>query len=191
MEGGGDVTRLLQLVRDGSEDSAGELFALLYGEMRGMASALFRSQRASHTLQPTALVHEAYLKMIRPGSDPDRWQDRAHFCRVAAKAMRQILVNHARDKSALKRGGGQAAQRLTIIEGLVPEFGNELEVLAVHEALEELAKLDERQARIAELRFFAGLTTPEAAEALGVSPRTVELDWTMAKQFLADRLGED
>jgi RNA polymerase sigma factor (TIGR02999 family) len=189
MQGGGDVTRLLQLVRDGSEESAGELFGLLYGEMRAMASGMFRSQKASHTLQPTALVHEAYLKMIRPGSDPGRWQDRTHFCRVAAKAMRQILVNHARDKAALKRGGGQAAQRLTIIDGLVPEFGNELEVLAVHEALEELAKLDERQSRIAELRFFAGLTTAEAAEALGVSPRTVELDWTMAKQFLADRLG--
>jgi RNA polymerase sigma factor (TIGR02999 family) len=178
-----EITLLLERVRSGEEEAAGELFGELYGQLHGLAAAIFRSQRGNHTLQPTALVHETYLKMIRPGATP--WQDRAHFCGVAAKAMRQILVNHARDKQALKRGG--AAGRVTL-SGAVGEGGPDLDVLDVHEALEELARLDARQARIAELRFFAGLNTQEVAEVVGVAPRTVELDWKMAKDWLAGRL---
>jgi RNA polymerase sigma-70 factor (ECF subfamily) len=178
----GDATVLLHRLRDGDGEAAGELFGLLYGELHGLAGRIFRSQRRDHTLQPTALVHEAYLKMVKPGSE---WQDRAHFCGVAAKAMRQILVNHARDRQALKRGGG--AGRVTLSDA-ARASGPDVEVLAVHEALEELARLDARQARIAELRFFAGLNTREVAEVVGVAPRTVELDWKMAKDWLAQRL---
>ena len=178
----GDVTVLLQRLRDGEPDAASALFDQLYGELRLLADALFRSQKKSHTLQPTALVHEAYLKMIKPGAE---WQDRVHFFAVSAKAMRQILVNHARDRSAQKRGGG--AQRVTLADAPLPE--PDLDVLAVHDALEELAQLDPRQAQLAELRFFAGLNNKEIAEALSLGLRTVELDWKMAKDFLAQRLG--
>ena len=179
----GDVTVLLHRLRDGEPEAANALFQRLYGELRGLADVLFRSQRRDHTLQPTVLVHEAYLKMLRPDAE---WKDRAHFFAVAAKAMRQILVNHARDKAALKRGGG-AAQRVTMADAPAP--GLDVDVLAVHEALQELAKLDERQAQLAELRFFGGLNNKEIAEVLGVSLRTVELDWKMAKDQLSQRLG--
>ncbi|MHC4940081.1 MAG: sigma-70 family RNA polymerase sigma factor [Planctomycetota bacterium] len=181
----GDATVILGRLRDGDPDAAEELFGVLYPQLRNLAGAVFRSQKANHTLQPTALVHEAYIKMMKPGA---AWEDRAHFCSVAAKAMRQILVNHARDRAALKRGGGAVGRSLTVADA-IDEGGQELDILALHEALEELARLDERQAKIAELRFFGGLANKEVAEALGVSLRTVELDWSMAKGWLASRLG--
>jgi len=183
----GEVTVLLHRLRDGEADAESELFTALYPELKALAGHIFRSQRANHTLEPTALVHEAYLKMIKPGAATP--QDRAHFCAVAAKAMRQILVNHARDKNAQKRGGKEPGRRVTLAELMNFDLAGNLDVLAVHEALEELAKLDERQARLAELRFFAGLTNSESAEVLGVSLRSVELDWQMAKAWLAERLG--
>ena len=183
----GEVTVLLGRVRGGDADAAGELFGLCYDELRALAGALFRSQHAQHTLQPTAVLHEAFLKMFKPGSSSE-WQDRAHFFAVAARAMRQVLVNHARDRSAQKRGGGLEGGRVTMSDAADSAFGRETEVLAVHEALEDLQNLDERQARIAELRFFAGLTTAEVAEVLGISTRSVELDWKMAKDWLAQRL---
>jgi RNA polymerase sigma factor (TIGR02999 family) len=182
---------MLSRVRAGDSVAAGELFSLLYGELRGLAGALFRSQKARHTLQPTALVNEAFLKIMKPADGPSPWEDRAHFFAVAARAMRQILVNHARDRSAQKRGGALDARRVTLSGAAAPGGPDELDVLAVDEALEALAALDERQARIAELRFFAGLTNKEVAEATGRSLRSVELDWTMAKSFLASRLGDD
>ncbi|MEN8148585.1 MAG: ECF-type sigma factor [Planctomycetota bacterium] len=188
MENAGDVTLLLSRVRDGDGAAAGEMFDLLYPQLHGLAAAIFSSQRANHTLQPTALVNEAFLKIVKPGKDPAPWQDRAHFLAVAARAMRQILVNHARDKSAAKRGGGQDRRRLTLAEVAGPGQGRELEVLAVDEALADLSKLDPEQAQIAELRFFAGLTNKEVAEAIGRSLRTVELEWRMAKGWLAERL---
>ncbi len=159
---------------------ADALFGALYDELHAHARRLFSSQNVGHTLQPTAVVHEAYLKMGSGG-----WNDRAHFFRTAAQAMRQILVNHARDRSALKRGGG-TAQRVTLADAAVP--GRDLDVLAIHEALEELAAVNERHARLAELKFFAGLTNEEAGEALGTALRTVELDWKMAKTWMAERL---
>jgi len=184
----GDCTVLLGRLRDGDPDAAEQLFGVLYSELHRLAGAIFRSQRSSHTLQPTALVHEAYLKMIRPEAE---WQDRAHFCGVAAKAMRQILINHARDRAALKRGGGAPVRSLTVSDAVEAQGGGgELDILALNEALENLAELDARQASIAELRFFGGLTNKEVAESLGVSLRTVELDWSMAKGWLASRLGD-
>jgi len=182
----GDVTLLIRRLRDGEDEAAGELFSLLYPELHAMAGRIFRSQKSDHTLAPTALVHEAYLKMVKPGAEPG-WQDRVHFCRVAARAMRQVLVNHARDRAALKRGGDRKAQRLTFIDAASPG-PREIDVVAVHEALEELGTLDPRQVSIAELRFFAGLNNPEIAEVLGLSLRTVELDWKMAKDWLARKL---
>ena len=176
---------LLGRLRDGDADAGEELFGLLYPQLRNLAGAIFRSQNPNHTLQPTALVHEAYLKIMKPGA---RWEDRAHFCGVAAKAMRHNLVNHARDGAALKRGGGAPVRSLTVADA-VEAGGAELEILALNEALEDLAQLDPRQAQIAELRFFGGLTNKEVAEALGVSLRTVEFDWSMAKGWFASRLG--
>ena len=167
----GDVTVILHRLRDGEAEAGNELFTMLYGELRVLADALFRSQRRDHTLEPTAVVHEAYLKML--GGKKGEWQDRAHFFAVAARAMRQVLVNHARDKAALKRGGGQAGGRVTLADAAAQDVASEL---------------DERQARIAELRFFAGLNHPEIAEVLGRSLRSVELDWKMAKDWLAQRL---
>lgn len=175
----------LERARAGEPGAEQELFGLLYGELRALADRVFRSQRRDHTLQPTALVHEAYLKLARPGGKG--WNDRAHFMNLAARAMRQILVNHARDKNAEKRGGALAGHRVTL-SGLAGELDDRLEVLAVDAALEELSTLDERQGRVAELRVFGGLTNQETAQVVGVSLRTVEMEWKMAKAWLTDRL---
>jgi RNA polymerase sigma factor (TIGR02999 family) len=157
------------------------LLAILYDELHGIAGALMRRERPDHTLQPTALVHEAYLKLV--GSSPPRLNDRAHFLSVAARAMRQVLVDHARAHRAARRGGGW--RRVTLDEALTPSAPNELEVLDLDLALGRLAALDERAARVAEMRVFAGMTVAEAAEALGVSPRTVDGDWAMARAWLS------
>ena len=183
-----EVTTILKRLRDGEDAAGGELFERLYPELRAMAARLFRSQRAGHTLQPTALLNEAYLKIVRPGGGD--FADRAHFLAVAARAMRQILVNHARDRSAAKRGGDVDRRRVTLSGEAAPGSDRALDVLVVDDALTALRELDERQAKIAELRCFGGLTNREVAEALGVSLRTVELDWRMAKSFLARHLGE-
>jgi RNA polymerase sigma factor (TIGR02999 family) len=183
-----EVTQLLERLRNGEDGAVASLLPLVYAELRDIAGRLFRAQRPGHTLQPTALVHEAYIKVL--GSGEGHWKDRAHFLSVAAIAMRQILVNHARDRQALKRGGPDARViTLTDVAGL-GEL-DALDVLAVHEALDALHRLDPRQAKIAELRVFGSLTLDEAAEVVGISRRTVALDWKMAKSFLAKRLGGD
>ena len=187
--GNSEVTRILDRVRAGDSKAANDLLPLVYEELRAAAGQLFRSQEPSHTLQPTALVHEAYLKMVKAEeASPDSWKDRAHFFRVAAKAMRQILINRARDKKAAKRGGDIQRERMTWCAADSSEGGREADVLNIHEALEKLAQLDERQAAISEMRCFGGLTVDEIAEVLGVSKRTVELDWKMAKGWLATQL---
>jgi RNA polymerase sigma factor (TIGR02999 family) len=183
----GDATRLLDRVRAGDAEAEGLLFARLYDDMRRIAGRLFRSQRADHTLGSTALVHEAYLKIAGAGSEAT-WKDSAHALAVAARAMRQVLANHARDRAAQKRGGAAARARVTLA-GVAGAGGDEVDAIEFHEALERLSSLDARQGRIAEMRLLAGLSTEQIATLLGVSTRTVELDWRMAKRELARGLG--
>lgn len=182
----GETTRLLDRVRLGDAMAAEAVFARLYDDMHRIAAKLFRSQRRDHTLAPTALVHEAYLKMAGAGSEK-HWKDSVHALAVAARAMRQVLANHARDRQADKRGGQEARERLTLA-GVAGSEGD-VDLVAFHEALERLSALDERQGRIAELRILGGLEIEQIATLLGVSTRTVELDWRMAKQSLSKWLG--
>lgn len=170
-----------------------EEFEAVYAQLHAIAGRLFRSQAPGHTLQPTAVLHEAYLKLAGgAGRDAARWQDRAHFVNLAARAMRQVLVNHARDRSAHKRGGGEVPwRRITLDPHLGADLGrSELDLIHLDDELARLAGLDERQARIVELRVFGGLSHPEIAELLEVSLRTVELDWKMARSWLATRFGD-
>ena len=180
--------QLLARVRSGDAAAAGELFTVLHDELRGIAGRMFRGQPSDHTLQPTAVLNEACIKLLRASADgPKDWKDRAHFLNLAARAMRQVLVSHARDGAARKRGGDAVRVTLGDVEG--GNLSAAPDVLDVDSALTELRELDERQAQVAELRFFGGLENREIAEALGVSLRTVELDWRMAKTWLARRLG--
>lgn len=179
----GETTRLLDRVRAGDAKAAEAVFARLYDDMHRIAARLFRSQRRDHTLAPTALVHEAYLKMAGAGSEK-HWKDSVHALAVAARAMRQVLANHARDRAAGKRGGDEVRERLTLAGVAGPGGDRDVDLVAFHEALEKLAALDERQGRIAELRILGGLEIAQVATLLGVSERTVELDWRMAKQAL-------
>jgi RNA polymerase sigma factor (TIGR02999 family) len=175
---------------DGPRALTGEGFEDLHAELHEIACRLFRSQGPRHTLQATALVNEAYVKIARGKPVSRRFRDRTHLLAVAATAMRQILVNHARDRAALKRGGGAGLRRVTL-SGVAGDPGGTGDVLAVNEALADLADLVPRQARITEMKFFGGMTNREIASALGVSLRTVELDWTMAKGWLSERLVAD
>ncbi len=184
------VTDILQRVRAGDASAQAELLPLVYDRLRLIAARLVRGERAGHTLEPTELVHEAFLRLVGPdASGAIGWNDRTHFFAVAATAMRRILVSHARAKRARKRGSDW--RRISVGRLAAASDRSDWDVLDIHQALEALAALSERQARIAELRFFAGLTVEEAAEALAISPRTVELDWRMAKTFLAGRLRGD
>lgn len=185
-----DVTQILQEVSGGDKDAPARLMPLVYDELRRLANHYLRQERPDHTLQPTALVHEAYLKLI----DQSRvdWQNRAHFFGVAAQSMRRILVDHARGHRASKRGGVQ--QKLTLDEAVDYSQSRDIDLVALDDALNLLAELDQRQSRIVELRFFGGLTIEETAEALGVSPATVKVDWSMAKAWLRreiSRTGSD
>jgi RNA polymerase sigma factor (TIGR02999 family) len=157
---------------------------MVYDELHRIASRAMRRERADHTLQPTALVHEAYVRLVR--GDDVAWQDRAHFLGIAAHVMRQVLVDHARKKHAARRGGHAA--RVTLTEGGLGRPDDAPELLDLHHALERFAAIDERAARVAELRLFAGATVPETAEALGVSKRTVDMDWAAARMWLTREL---
>ncbi|MGC4032414.1 MAG: ECF-type sigma factor [Tepidisphaeraceae bacterium] len=181
-----DVTLMLE--RMGTDASAArDLLPLLYDELHTMAKRQFASQRADHTLQPTVLVHEAFIKML--GGSNAQFANRKHFFAVAAIAMRQILVNHAREKSAEKRGGGKKAAEYD--DNLVSvDDAPTLDVLALNEALEKLQAIDERKHKVVELRFFAGLTVPEVAEVLDVSVTTIESEWRAARAWLVMQLGE-
>ena len=175
-----DVTRLLGDLRNGNEEAVAKLVPLLYRELRRMAGAYLNSERRNHTLQPTALVHEAYLRLV--DQKDVQWQNRQHFFGVSAQVMRRILVDHARSHEAVKRGG--AVPRVSLDEAIVISKARSAELLALDEALTRLAALDPRQARIIELRFFGGLTVEETAQVLGISPATVKRDWNMAKAWL-------
>jgi RNA polymerase sigma-70 factor, ECF subfamily len=181
----GDVTALLLAWGRGESDARERLIPLVYAELRRIAAGAMAAERRDHTLEPTALVHETYLKLVRqPGVT---WQSRAHFFGVAARLMRQVLVDHARGHAAAKRGGGKP--RLTLDSALAAAAGgNEIELLALDDALTALSAIDDDQARIVELRFFGGLSVPETAEALGISPATVKREWAIARAWLFRRL---
>lgn len=181
-----DVTGILEgLDRQPVSPEEGEaLFEAVYEELRRIARRLMSGQRPDHTLQPTALVHEAYLKLADSRRVP--WQGRAHFMRVAARAMRQILINHARDRAAGKRGGGW--RRVTLNGDVAGRPDRGLELLELDDALRRLAEKDGRMAQVVELRVFAGMKVREVAHVLGVSPRTVDNDWKVAKLWLTDEL---
>jgi RNA polymerase sigma factor (TIGR02999 family) len=175
-----EVTGLLLAWSDGEQTALEKLMPLVYAELHRLAKHYMRREHAGHTLQTSALVNEAYLRLIDARSV--RWQNRAHFFAVSAQIMRRILVDFARAKQNLKHGGG--ARQVTLDEGLVvsPESGADL--LALDEALERLAVLNERQSRVVELRYFGGLNEDEVAEALKVSSRTVRSDWSLARAWL-------
>ncbi len=175
-----DATVLLAELAKGDRQAAVKLIPLVYDELRRLAGRYMRRERSDHTLQATAVVHEAYLKLVR--NPPVACHDRVHFFGIAAQAMRQILVDHARGHTREKRGAGQ--QVVSLEEELVfsPEKSGEL--LKLHESLQRLTKLDPRQGRIVELRFFGGLTVEETAHVLGISPKTVKREWSMAKAWL-------
>jgi len=174
----GQISRLLRAWRDGDSDAPQRLIPLVYPELHRLAQQRVKHERAGNSLQPTAVVHEAYLRLVGAGVN---WQDRAHFFAVAAQTMRRILVDHARTRLAKKREGGQHLSLLVTIEASEPRG---VELLDLDAALTRLAEADPERARVVELRFFGGLTIEETAEALGRSTATVKRDWTFAKAFL-------
>ncbi|HTP70029.1 MAG TPA: sigma-70 family RNA polymerase sigma factor [Dongiaceae bacterium] len=175
-----EVTLLLRQVSTGNQEAVSKLIPLVYRELHRVAENHLRLERPDHTLQPTALVHEAFLKLVAQ-KDAD-WQGRAHFFAVASQLMRRILVDYARGRLSAKRGGRQVRLPLDKVFVLAPGHCDEL--LALDESLERLEKLDARQSRVVELRFFGGLTVEEAAKVLDVSPKTVKREWSMAKAWL-------
>ena len=179
------ITQLLAEWGKGDQAALEKLMPLVYSELRRLASNYLRRERAEHTLQPTALVNEAYLKLIDQHNA--KWQNRAHFFGISAQLMRRILVDHARQYQAQKRGGSEK-QRISItnVENLARE--SELDLLALNEALEELTRMDEQQGRIVEMKFFGGLSIDEIAEVLGIGHATVERDWKMARAWLRRQL---
>ncbi len=181
------VTQLLAELRAGRPDVAEQVLPLVYDELRAIAARHMRRERPGHTLQATALVHDAFLKLV----DQTRveWQDRAHFFAIASQAMRRILVDHARARAAAKRGAGAAAVSMdeTVLLGEQSALSPE-ELLSLDAALDELASLDPGHARIVELRYFGGMTIEETAAALGMSPATLKREWSLARAWLRRRL---
>lgn len=177
-----DVTRILYAIEDGDAKAATELLPLVYDQLRRIAQQRMAGERADHSLDATALVHEAYLKLIGDDGEALRWANRAHFFAAAAEAMRRILVDHARAKGRLKRGGRRATLTLNVAAVGVEEQAEE--IVALDEVLRRLEKQDRRMARIVSLRFFAGLSVEETALALELSPRTVKRDWSTARAWL-------
>jgi RNA polymerase sigma-70 factor (ECF subfamily) len=181
----GEVTLLLRAMADGDPCAADKLLPLVYHELHRLAESCMRRERADHTLQPTALIHEAYLRLAGKAVD---WQNRAHFIGIAAHVMRRVLVDYARAHSAQSRGG--KLRRVEFDEGLAVATERSSEVLLVDEALCALEEVHPRQARVVELRYFAGLSTEETAKVLEIAPRSVERDWTQARAWLFERLGK-
>jgi RNA polymerase sigma-70 factor (ECF subfamily) len=181
-----DVTLLLSALTRGDDGAASKLIPVVYAELRRLAGSYMRRERTDHTLQATALVHEAYLKLVEQRSV--NWQSRAHFFGVAAQLMRRILIDHARGHTRQKRGGDD--QKVSLDEALIFSEQQADELLAVDDSLNQLAKIDPRQAKVVEMRFFGGLSIEEAAEALQVSPKTVKRDWSVAKAWLYADLKE-
>jgi|SRR5688572_12241465 len=180
----GAVTELLRAWSDGEDGALERLLPLVEAELRRLARGYMSRERGEHTLQTTALVNEAFLRLT--DARRVRWQDRAHFLGISARLMRRVLVDHARSRGYRKRGGG--AQRVTLDEGLVASPDPGLDVLALDRALDALAELDARKSKVIELRFFGGLSVEETAEVLHVSPDTVKRDWRLAKLWLLREL---
>jgi RNA polymerase sigma factor (TIGR02999 family) len=175
-----DVSGLLAAWNEGDQAAQEELLPLVYDELRRLARNHLRRERPNHTLQPTALVHEAYLRLVGEGGAT--WQNRAHFFGIAARLMRQILINHAEARAAARRGGGAFRLSLGAVDRLTE--GPEVDLIALDDALKSLAALDPRQGQIVELRFFGGLTVEETAAVLGLSPATVKREWSAARAWL-------
>jgi RNA polymerase sigma factor (TIGR02999 family) len=182
--GGEDVTILLAELKKGDKEAASKLIPIVYDELRRLARGYMRRERPDHTLQTTALVHEAYLRLAK--QENVNWQSRSHFVGVAAQLMRRILIDHARGHLRDKRGGEKPVLPLNDALVFSPEHSREL--LRLDEALKRLSNLDARQSRIVELRFFGGLSVEETAELLGISPKTVKRDWAVAKAWLHGEL---
>ena len=178
-----DVTLLLDAIRSGDESAYERLVPLIHDELHGLARARMHSERDGHTLQPTALVNEAYIRLV---SSDVRWQNRAHFFAAAAEAMRRVLVDYARQRQAQKRGGG--LERITIERANLAGDGPDADLLALNDALEALEERDGRLARVVRLRYLAGLNIEQTAEVFEVSPATVKRDWTYARAWLYERM---
>jgi RNA polymerase sigma-70 factor, ECF subfamily len=189
-----EVTELLEALSSGNRDAMSQLMPLVYDQLRKLAAVRFDRERGNHTLQPTALVHEAYLRLV--DQRRVRWQNRAHFIGVAAQLMRRILIDHARGRDAIKRGGEYDKVTISdeILESASPDGTTpgttEIDVLALDQALARLTAIDAQQGRIVELRFFGGLTVEETAQVLGISPATVKRDWRLAKVWLHREMRE-
>lgn len=186
MQSSEGITQLLVDWSKGDQAALEKLMPLVYDELRRLASNYLRRERASHTLQPTALVNEAYLKLV--DQRHAKWQNRAQFFGISAQLMRRILVDHARQHQAAKRGGSKQ-QRLSITSAERVAKQPQIDLLALNEALDELTVMDPQQAQIVELKFFGGLSIEETAEVLGISHATVERDWKMARAWLRRQLG--
>jgi RNA polymerase sigma factor (TIGR02999 family) len=181
------VTKLLNEIAEGDARASEELLPVVYDELRKLAAARMSAESDGHTLQATALVHEAYLRLVRQNKGVT-WNGRAHFFGAAAKTMRRILVEHARQTRSQKRGGDFARQPLEMADVIAPNI-DQHELLALDEALSRLAEEDPPSERIVELRFFAGLSNKEAAEILGISPRKADMLWSFARAWLRKQLG--
>lgn len=182
-----NITALLRAAASGDRQDVDALMAAIYDDLRRMADSYLRGERHDHTLQPTALAHEAYLKLVDQRSTD--WQDRAHFFAIAARILRRILVDHARQKQAVKRGAD--AQRVSLLDAEIHTSPASIDLVALDEALEQLRSINERQSRIVELRFFGGLTLDEIAEALSLGQRTVDREWKAAKAWLLFALSDE
>jgi len=178
------ITRLLNAWQEGDAGARDRLFVLVYEELRRRAGVQFRRERQGHTLRPTALVHEAYLRLM--GQDRVKWQNRAQFFAIASEMMRRVLVDHARERKAAKREG--SAVRVALEDDVATTQAREVDLIALDGALDELAAMDPRQGRVVELRFFGGLDLAEIAEILDVSRATVDRDWRFARTWLYRRL---
>ena len=179
-----EITGLLHRWRSGDLEAADRLIELVYGDLHRIAAREMRREHGEHTLQTTAVLHEAYLKIF--GSEPVAWNDRAHFYAVAAQQLRRVLLDHARRGRSVKRGGGVV--KLSLWESDAPAVGLDERLLALDEALARLEKLDSRAAKVVELRFFGGLAEADASEVLGISVATLKRDWDFAKTWLASQL---
>lgn len=186
MSGQGDITRLLNKWASGDKQAGNALTPLVYDELHRIAARIFRSERSGHTLQPTALVHEAYANLV--GVDVS-WQDRAHFFSLAARMMRRLLVNHANARNAAKRGGGTI--RVTLTDDSAAAPGTDIAVLNLDEALTKLAEIDERKAELIQLQYFGGLSFKEMEEVTGLSSSTLDRDLRFARAWLKDQLSRN